>query len=158
MKRLMVVALLAVGLSQVVTAPPSSAIFGLSQCEKMWSAIDAEESIGYQLWVKYAAAAKAADRFVSPSRRDWWTVTSILGPLLDSDIKVDKIAISNRECFSTKANADLRLRLQNDQGNRTALQRIVKQGLAAPDEVLYQNKFKWVPVYPKYWRLKDVAK
>lgn len=43
-KRLLI-AFLAVGLLQVAQAAPSNAILGWSQCEKMWSAIDSEESI-----------------------------------------------------------------------------------------------------------------
>jgi hypothetical protein len=150
---------LAVIVLQIGFAPPSQAIFGLSQCEKMWSAIDAEEDIGYALWQRFKAQAARVDAIQQPTQRIWASVASSIAPVYESDIKVYKIAIQNPECFSAKSSADIRMNLQDAKQNLASAQALMRKKSFLPDNVSFQKpKIKWIDIYSRFARLHDWAK
>lgn len=149
---------LAVIVLQIGFAPPSHAIFGLSQCEKMWDSINSEESIGYELWLRYRAEAKRVDAIDSPSQRLWGSVWFQIAPVIESDIKRSKIAAKNPDCFSARANANIRLTLRDSTESLAMVKQVLKASANySKDVYLWNTKAKWSSQYPKYVRIRDWA-
>ena len=156
MRRVLVVAVV-IALLQVAYAAPSSAIFGLSQCEKMWKAVGAEEAVGLLLWRKFYSSAAQVDRVESPTQWMWGRLASMAIPLFESDLKIYKSAIANPECFTTRSNADLRAMNQEAQERLGEMKSVVRYTQNSPEQVRWHEKTKWIPLYPKYYMLKDVT-
>ena len=82
--------------------PSANAIFGLSKCEKIKKAITKEELIGVALWKDFNRYRKlvVSKGFVKTS--EYYDVTILLEPVLESDLKIFKITDENPQCFKSQ--------------------------------------------------------
>ena len=118
----------------------------------MWSAIDSEEAIGRVLWQRYNSSGIASDKIPRLTFGTWARTASLAIPLYESDLKVYRMAMSNNECFTAKASADIRNANQNAGEWLGGLKRTLPIAQRTPERILL-DRSTWVHAYPSYWSL-----
>jgi len=101
MKRKLASAIVVIGLLASSMAP-TSAVFGLSKCEKAEKQITNEEKVGVLLHRKYAEQRKIVLGLSTPTFNNLNTAMSWLPDVYDSDLRIYNLVNKNSSCFSSK--------------------------------------------------------
>ena len=90
---------------------PASAVFGLSKCEKVKKAIQAEEAVGRESWQDFDVERDklVANGYLTNMQTNY--LFSLLLLVTESDLSVQQIAVKNIKCFDNKTNAANRKQL-----------------------------------------------
>lgn len=155
MRRLLAV-LLATGHLFLMVTPPSSAIFGLSKCEKMWKAIDSEEAVGKIQHEDFTLLARYLDKKASYNNFDIVDTIDSLNEVLASDRRVYRLAVGSSSCFTAKQMAWIRTALQST-NQRIADNNSRRRELAQRQEMAWYKPqgFTFIKLYERYFKLKQ---
>lgn len=154
MKRpLVVLAVLVSALT--LTTPNSSAIFGLSACEKMKNAILIEEKIGKKAWQSYDTQRDAYVRSGAISASHLIEVLDQLTLVYNSDLILFRKLDSNPKCVSASNSADVRAQIQETKKSLAeiadARKEYKKLSFAEQKSIFPKSVLDWLKrTYPSY--------
>ena len=131
MKRTVLSAFLILGMT-VPMATPAQAIFGLSTCEKVKKAIATEEKVGLEIWKVFDRERR---KVLSSSFSTWGDLIEIvkLTPqMVDSDMRILKMADANSSCFTSKEIASVRKGISEAKRNSKNISLIIQNDIKNP--------------------------
>ena len=114
-------------------ATPAQAIFGLSTCEKVKKAISAEEKVGLELWKEFNRKRQTVLASSYSSWQDLVDLIKLTPEMVDSDMRIYKMADVNSSCFTSKEIAKVRQGISKSKRSSKTIEAIIQSVIKNPN-------------------------
>lgn len=131
MKRIVLSAFIALGMA-VPMATPAQAIFGLSTCEKVKKQISSEERVGLELWKEFNKQRLTLLKSKNAIWQDVVDLIQLTPEIVDSDLRIYKLADANSSCFTSKQIAKVRQGFSKVKRNNESIKSILNSVIKNP--------------------------
>lgn len=124
-------------------ATPAQAIFGLSACEKVKKQISAEQKVGLELWKEFNNQRKPILNSSTSTWQDLVDLIELTPEMVDSDMRIYKLADANQSCFTSKEIAKVRQGISKSNRNLKTINAIIQTVVKDPskgNEILTANQ------------------
>ncbi len=146
MKRIVLSAFLALGMTMPV-ATPAQAVFGLSTCEKVKKQISSEEKVGLELWRNFNDQRQTLLKSKNSTWQDVVDLIELTPEMVDSDMRIFRLADANSSCFTSKQIAKVRQGISKSKRNTKTINAIINSVVKNPssgDRILTQEQINLV--------------